>query len=145
MNSEIPDDDEDISYEMTVNNKRYQASFSYFDPDRDQSELMDMLLDICEDFFTEEQMVAIREYCNALEGASEVEQEELQAKLNEEMHNIGVSHDEEKYKLFMIAYLNGLQELADGDVWFMIHETYGKYQIGLYYDNRHNQAHGEDL
>ena len=40
---------------------------------------------------------------------------------------------------------DGTNYLAVKIVWFMIHERYGRYQIGLYYDNLHNQAHGEDL
>lgn len=46
---------------------------------------------------------------------------------------------------FISHALDTIRSLADGEVWFMIHEHYGKYQIGLYYDNLHNQAHGEDL
>ena len=30
-------------------------------------------------------------------------------------------------------------------VWFMIDEQYGEYRILMYYDNKKNQANGEDL
>lgn len=30
-------------------------------------------------------------------------------------------------------------------VWFMISESYGKYYIIMYYDNKYNEANGEDL
>ena len=30
-------------------------------------------------------------------------------------------------------------------VWFMIDERYGEYRILMYYDNKLNQANGEDL
>ena len=30
-------------------------------------------------------------------------------------------------------------------VWFIIGEVYGKYRIIIFYDNKRNQAHGEDL
>ena len=30
-------------------------------------------------------------------------------------------------------------------VWFMIDESYGKYGILMFYDNRANKASGEDL
>ena len=56
-----------------------------------------------------------------------------------------IGNDEKKAVLLLAAFMDGLRSLADGDVWFMIHERYGRYQIGLYYDNLHNQAHGEDL
>lgn len=41
-------------------------------------------------------------------------------------------------------------ESSDGpsykkSVWFMIAEHYGKYYIGMFYDNGYNQANGEDL
>ena len=39
--------------------------------------------------------------------------------------------------------------LQDGDVnkcvWFMILREYGKYRIVMYYDNKYNEANGEDL
>ena len=53
--------------------------------------------------------------------------------------------DPERAVKFLAAFMEGMSSLADGEVWFMIHERYGRYQIGLYYDNLHNQAHGEDL
>ena len=53
--------------------------------------------------------------------------------------------DQEKAFRFLLTFMDGMKSLADGDVWFMIHESYGRYNIGLYYDNLHNQAHGEDL
>ena len=44
MNTEIPSD-EDISHEISVNKKRYQASYSYFNFDRDPLEFMNALID----------------------------------------------------------------------------------------------------
>ena len=38
-----------------------------------------------------------------------------------------------------------LKNNSNGVVWFTILENYGDYQIGIYYDNLLNQAHGEDL
>lgn len=68
-----------------------------------------------------------------------------------EMQKMGLVQDENaeedpaKAIRFVATCMDGMRSLADGDVWFMIHERYGRYQIGLYYDNLHNQAHGEDL
>ena len=98
-NEQIPDND-DISYEITVNKKRYQASFSYFDPERDPLAFANALID---------------------------------------------KFDGNKAFLFLATLIDGMKSLADGEVWFMIHENYGHYNIGLYYDNLHNQANGEDL
>ena len=44
MNEEILEG-EDISYEITVKNKRYQASFCYYDADRDRIALMNAVVD----------------------------------------------------------------------------------------------------
>ena len=150
MNEEIPAKD-DISYEITINKKRYQASFCYFNPDRDQIEFMDALLCKVSDFFTPEQMAVLREYAMKTMNASEDERETLQAEMMGEMQRMGLGQDGDSEPdslqalLFLTSFLDGMRSLADGEVWFMIHEAYGRYNIGLYYDNLHNQAHGEDL
>ena len=148
MNEPIPVDD-DISYEIIVNNKRYQASFCYFDSDRDPIAFSDALLDEFSDFFTKEQLVTLKQI--AIEGmnAPEAEQELMQAQLIGMMQEMFGENDaepdpEKAYRL-LITLLDAMNSLADGHVWFMIHEKYGQYQIGLYYDNLHNMAHGEDL
>lgn len=43
--------DEDISSGISYKNKRYQASLSYFSPDRNQVGLFKSALDKCSDFF----------------------------------------------------------------------------------------------
>lgn len=150
MNQEIPSE-EDISKEITVNNKRYQASFSYFDPDRDPIGFVDGLLDKLSDFYTKEQLDYLKEYTKKIKDASEDQREALEAEFKTKIQEFGLSQndneefDEEKALLFLATFLDGMKSLADGEVWFMIHEQYGKYYIGLYYDNLHNQAHGEDL
>ncbi len=150
MNEEIPQS-EDISHEISVNNKRYQASFSYFDSSRDPVELMNALLDKFSGFFTEEQLATLKEYAAKALDAPDEQKEALQAELMTEMQKLGFSQEEneevrqERFINFVSTYIDGMRSLADGDVWFMIHEIYGQYQIGLYYDNLHNQAHGEDL
>ena len=150
MNSEIPADD-DISYEISVKNKRYQASFNYFDPDRDPVAFMDGMLDKLSDFFTEEQQAMLKEYTKKLADTPKEEHEALQEQMMAEMQEMGLGQNEdaepdpEKALRFLASFMDGMRSLADGEVWFMIHERYGRYQIGLYYDNLHNQAHGEDL
>ncbi len=151
LNTEIPED-EDISYEITANNKRYQASFSYFDGDRDKAEFIDKLVDGYSEFFTNEELDSLRENIKQLFGASEENQNEAIQKLNEEIQKTeyiktaeNAEEASEKFQRLMLSTMYTMASLADGDVWFMIHEHYGKYQIGLYYDNMHNQAHGEDL
>jgi len=150
MNEEIPKDD-DISYEISVHNKRYQASFSYFDSDRDPVAFMNDLLDGFSEFFTDEQLAKLKEYIAKAVELPADQQDALPAEMMEEMQKMGLGQDEngeadpEKAFKFLATFMDGMRSLADGEVWFMIHEHYGRYQIGLYYDNLHNQAHGEDL
>lgn len=150
MNTEIPSG-EDISYEISVNKKRYQASYSYFDPDRDPLELMNSLIDKFDEFFTPEQIAELKATIKTTMEAPEAEREEIQAKMMAELQQMGLNQsgdenaDQEKAFRFLLTFMDGMKSLADGDVWFMIHESYGRYNIGLYYDNLHNQAHGEDL
>lgn len=150
MNEEIPEDD-DISYEISVKNKRYQASFSYYDADRDRIAFMNALMDKFSEFFTPEQLAKLKEYAIKAMDAPQDQQKALQAEMMAEMQKMGLGQDEnvepdpEKAYKFLATFMDGMRSLADGDVWFMIHEHYGRYQIGLYYDNLHNQAHGEDL
>lgn len=150
MNTEIPED-EDISYEINVNNKRYQASFSYFDQNRDPVVLMDALIDKFSEFFTEEQRNKLKEYVKKAANTPDNQKKSLMEEMRAEMQKMGLGQDPDtevdtdKAIRFLATYMDGMRSLADGDVWFMIHEHYGRYQIGLYYDNLHNQAHGEDL
>lgn len=149
MNEEIPAED-DISYEITVKNKRYQASFCYYDSDRDPVAFINALMDKFSEFFTEEQLAKLKEYAVKAMDVPE-DHKALQAEMMAEMQKMGLGQDEnaepdpEKALRFFATFMDGMRALADGDVWFMIHEHYGRYQIGLYYDNLHNQAHGEDL
>lgn len=144
MNEEIPKTD-DISYEIKVNKKRYQASFSYFDPDRDPLSFVNALIDKFDGLLPTESINKWKESMSASLNLSEDDQklqsEQIMAELQSAIGNI----DENKATLFLATFFDGMKSLADGDVWFMIHENYGRYNIGLYYDNLHNQANGEDL
>ena len=145
FNEEIPEDD-DISYEISVKNKRYQASFSYFDPDRDPVPFMNELLDKLSDFFTKEQLATLKEYVEKAISVPEDQREAMQEQMLSDIQSMGLGQTENsELDRFLATFMDGMRELADGDVWFMIHEHYGQYQIGLYYDNLHNQANGEDL
>ena len=150
MNEEIPED-EDISYEITIKHKRYQASFCYYDEDRDPLAFINAMIDRFSDFLTEEQMSKLKEYTVKAMETPEAQHEALEEEIMAEMQKMGLGQDQnaeadpEKAIKFLATFFDGMRSLADGDVWFMIHEHYGRYQIGLYYDNLHNQAHGEDL
>ena len=144
MNEVIPETD-DISYEIKVNNKRYQASFSYFDPDRDPLSFANALIDKFDGLLPSESISKWKEAMatslNLSEDDQKLQSEQMMTKLQDAIGNI----DEDKAFLFIATFIDGMKSLADGDVWFMIHENYGRYNLGLYYDNLHNQANGEDL
>lgn len=108
-------DDEKISYEMSVNNKRYEADFYQMD-------------------FASVDTVAIQE--EALKYfSSKYTTEQIDKMSDEEKSSI--------VQEFAFNYLIDL--MKNRSVWFMIEEEYGKYYILLYYDNGYNQANGEDL
>ena len=150
VNEEISLND-DISYEIIVKNKRYQASFCYYDDDCDRISFMFALIDKFSDFFTEEQSTKLKQYAVKALGAQKDQQDALRVEMMKEMQTMGLGResdaeaDPEKPIKFLATFMDGMRSLADGNVWFMIHEHYGQYQIGLYYDNLHNQSHGEDL
>ena len=110
----IPDD-EDISYEITVNEKRYVAGFcqvSQLDTVAIYNESKKSLLSK----YTQEQLD------NPTEKISfEIQTEYLTNKLKYDLQNLN------KF------------------VWFMIAERVGRYYICMFYDNEYNQANGEDL
>lgn len=106
--------DEDISYEMTVNNKRYEAAF-YQKPDTTLSAI--------------DSEAFLQPYVDKLK---EVEGDSI---LSEQ------AAKEVSQAIFQYA----MNTAGKKSVWFMITEHYGQYYIVLYYDNKYNQANGEDL
>lgn len=119
-NPEIPED-ENLSYEMSVNNKRYEVSF-YLKAEKDTLAIQQEFLSQ----FTEEEIEIIRTM---------------------DFNDLNIT-DPKKKELFrrvlLFTYESETKNLT-GNVWFMIHENYGKYNIGLYYDNLNNRPNGEDL
>ena len=75
----------------------------------------------------------------------------LQHELLEELHSLYTPEqlenptDEMKEKITKISIQKGLDILEKKTVWFRIMENYGKYRINIYYDNKYNEANGEDL
>lgn len=107
-NQTIPED-EDISYEMTVHKKRYEAAF-YQNPEMSDS-------------------LALRKFL-------------LERYSSEQIEN---ATEEQKTKMS----LEGFQFLLDRGtkkcVWFMIGRHINQYWINIFYDNKYNEASGEDL
>ena len=119
QNDKIPED-EDISYEISVNNKQYSAEFIY-NPLYGNDELRDRLVN---------------------EAVEEI-------KLSSEKKGITYEEfysDKDNYDQ-LISSLVGLKiiQMSNSSVWFTICKHYGKYFIGIYYDNLVNKPNGEDL
>lgn len=108
-------DDEDISYEILVKKKRYEAIF-YQIPD-----------------YSKIDTLAVRE--KAYEIMLEKYTEEQLQNPTEEMENYWNS----------ITLDLGIELVSKKKVWFMISDFYGQYYITMYYDNGYNQVNGEDL
>ena len=109
------DENEDISYEMLVHNKRYQASYYQItEADKDTTGVSEWMLN-----------KIIQEYG----------EEKWENMSDEEKQTAGLS--------MAIDYL--FEKVSNKSVWFMIGEEYGKYYIYIYYDNVKNKANGEDL
>ena len=107
---------EDISYEMSTHNKRYQAIFY---------QRLDTTTANCKEEILEEiQSLIYSKYTK------------------EQIENPSEEILQDLYKMKTnYALYKGTRKL----VWFMICEYYGEYYIAMYYDNEYNRAHGEDL
>lgn len=103
-------DDVDLSYEMRVNNKRFEAVFYQLaNPEVVESRVNEMISKVLS--------------VDSLNNLSESKKNFVDATYN---------------------YIETVQTLAK-PVWFIIDEEYGKYRICIYYDNKYNQADGDDL
>ena len=108
-------EDEDISYEMLVHKKRYEASYYQLGEAQWDSTII-------QEYFQSElsQMYSVEE----LEKMSENDIAELRL-------------------LLLAKYIEDV--VSKKSVWFMIDESFGRYYILMYYDNNYNKADGEDL
>lgn len=106
---------EDISYEMTVHKKKYDAIF-YQNPDFEK---------IDTSIFREQ-----------------IQNELLKKYSQDQINNPTEEITEETQK---IAKALTIDLLLNKPVWFRICEFYGKYYITMFYDNEYNHANGDDL
>lgn len=108
-------DEEDISYEMTIHNKNYEAYF-YQVPDMEKADTL-----------------ALQE---------KVRNELLSKYTAAELIN---PSEEIKKKIKNTAIKIGTELMLMKSVWFKIARVNGEYYICMFYDNKYNQANGEDL
>lgn len=116
---QIIPDDENISYKIKINKKRYEASF-YQNPQTDSLSLIRKT-----QFITEKA------------------QSDLLHKYTQEQ--IDNPSEEIQSEILKLVAKYTIDMLTKKSVWFMIAERAGKYCICMYYDNEYNQADGEDL
>lgn len=108
-------DEDDISYEMTVHNKNYDALF-YQVPDMEKADTL-----------------ALQEKVR-----NELLSKYTEAELKNPSEEITKEYQNTAIKI-------GMEMMFMKPVWFRICESYGKYSIVMYYDNEYNRSHGEDL
>lgn len=137
---------EDLARKMEKG-KKYEAHFNYYDPDRNPP-LTDALVDKLSDFFTEKQRVRMKELMKKVADAPESQKAVARAEMIDEMRKMGLGEgpdaqpDPAKVFQFMAAFMGGLKDLADGDIWFQIQEFQPprskdkekRFQLVLYYN-----------
>ena len=121
--------DEDISYNMTVKNKRYEACY-YQVPSK---------MSVVDSLAVAEKVLAMR--AKLLEKYTE---EQLADTLNRTKE---MSNDISKIKAEMMleAFQDYRLRYSQNSVWFMISEFRGEYYITMFYDNERNMADGSEL
>lgn len=125
----IPEN-ENIDYEMSVNSKRYKASFYQMPQELDTLKVQQRMFELAPEYFTEEEFQNIDNTILEMMIAN--------------MENADIQ-EPAQIKLYSFL-LKIIQELIQNNsVWFMIDEQWGGYRILMYYDNLLNQANGEDL
>ena len=137
--------DEDISYEMSVNDKRYQASYRYMNPDIDPNYLIQQMAEAIIAATPEDKVEQVKAAMEAFINGSEEDRNSMAEQSSEMIKSLGEGEWTPESMEMMLSVLKKMESLMTGEVWFMIHRNYGRYNIGMYYDNLANRANGEDL
>lgn len=118
------DDDVDISYDISIKKKRFQAAYHQCYTKDEIDALKTLINDNYETFM------------DNFDKSSELKES-------------GLSFDGTKDEnINTIAALMGMAYMMNNDVWFMISESqtrYNYYMITMFYDNLSNRPNGEDL
>ena len=108
-------DEEDISYEMTVHNKDYEAAF-YQVPNMEKADTLVLQEKVRNELLSK---------------YTEAELKNPSEEITKEIANTTIKIGTE---LMLMKF-----------VWFKIIRVNGKYFICMFYDNEYNRSHGEDL
>ncbi len=114
-------EDEDISYQMSINHKQYDAGFYQMDRPMDE---------LSKNLDTLEVQTFFNDYYN-----QNYTEEELSNMTAEQLANLNT--------LIAVRYFQN--KYRNNVVWFTISEFLGEYYISMYYDNENNRSNGEDL
>lgn len=143
-NEKIPEE-EDISFEMAVHEKRYQSVFYYMD--LSQEMMLETMLKAGKATMGREEFEQYKqrmEYFHSLSDSAKTAYNDI---LLEEYYK-NAAADTTSATASADKFFESLQSILNawpGQVWFMISERYGSYCICLYYDNVLNKANGDDL
>lgn len=161
----IPDD-EDISYEITVHKKRYEASFYQRSMQLQGTSLLqqDVIVQVLKETFLKnlkEMGEELLENSSVTEAGKEVIEllknwanstetgEELIESLRTWADSTGNGETIELLKKTVDLIGEGIEleskTFLNRSVWFMILDFRGEYYICMFYDNKYNEANGEDL
>lgn len=108
-------DEEDISYEMTVHNKDYEAAF-YQVPNMEKADTLALQEKVRNELLSK---------------YTEAELKNPSEEITKEIANTTIKI--------------GMELMLMKFVWFKIVRVNGKYLICMFYDNEYNRSHGEDL
>ena len=146
-NQKIPMD-EDISYEMNVKDKHYEAVFYQIPDDPNLIQNMEELNSRLEAFDSGQQdsltfgQSAMAGLFSAL---SEYDAETFSKYDEDFVAQLSSTYEESRLAAAMMLVEDILSIFSNRTVWFTISERYGSYFISMYYDNGYNKASGEDL
>ena len=128
--SQTLSDNEDISLEISANDKQYAAIFYQYS--KDAPEFSDILT--LQKEYGEKYAKELKEYL------SQFTEEQLENPTEEMMEN---SKKILNQSVQSVMKMNDL--ISKKVVWFTIGGKYGKYYISMFYENGYNEADGSDL
>ncbi len=108
-------DEDDISYEMTVHNKSYEALF-YQVPNMEKADTLALQKKVLSELLSK---------------YTEAELKNPSEEITKEIQNTAIKI--------------GTELMLMKPVWFEIVRVNGEYYICMFYDNEYNRSHGEDL
>ena len=139
INNTIPEE-ENVADSISFSGKSYEACFYYLNSERDPdiySETISLHRELLDIIDSEELKIV-----NTLSAQLDTLSDEDYEKHPDSKYIDGFIEKTAEKAALLSVYVD---YLADGQVWFTIHEDGSKYHISLYYDNLHNRPHGEDL